>query len=147
MVRRKAILAKGAAIANENALKNSTKQWLVIACICGALAVLLGAFGAHSLKETLEARMLKAFETGVRYQFYHTFAIALAAAVLEKTNALAANIAATLFLVGIVAFSGSLYAMALLDKSFLGMITPFGGVAFVVGWIALAFGVLKTQSR
>ena len=111
---------------------------LAIAALLGAAAVLLGAFGAHALRDTIDDRALAIWHTAVEYQFWHVLAT-LAVALLARARASTAlRIAAVAFLAGIVLFCGSLYALALGGPRLLGVVTPFGGVAFVVGWISLA---------
>ena len=102
-----------------------------------------GAFGAHGLQHRLDAHGLQTFETGARYQMYHALAIGLAAFAIRGNAAAPARGAAILFLAGIVLFSGSLYALALTNARALAMITPFGGLAFLAGWIALAFAATR----
>lgn len=122
------------------------KRWLFLAAVMGGLSVVMGAFAAHGLARTLDARMLTTFETGARYQMVHALAMGLAAlAALAARGAAAkrANIAAALFFAGILLFSGSLYLLALTGVSALGMITPVGGVCLIAGWIALALAALK----
>jgi len=111
---------------------------IAIATLLGAAAVLLGAFGAHALRDTLDERALAIWHTAVEYQFWHVLA-AVAVALLARDGASTClRIAAVAFVAGIVLFCGSLYALALGGPRIVGVITPFGGVAFVVGWIALA---------
>jgi uncharacterized membrane protein YgdD (TMEM256/DUF423 family) len=111
---------------------------LTVAALLGAAAVLLGAFGAHALRDTLDERALAIWHTAVEYQFWHVLA-AVAVALLARDGASTClRIAAIAFVAGIVLFCGSLYALALGAPRIVGVITPFGGVAFVVGWIALA---------
>lgn len=112
----------------------------VAGAVAGLLAVALGAFGAHGLKTRLSADMLAVFETGVRYQMYHAFALLAAAWAARRTTPPppAARRAAWCFLGGIVIFSGSLYALALTGVRVLGAITPVGGVLFLLGWVFLA---------
>jgi uncharacterized membrane protein YgdD (TMEM256/DUF423 family) len=117
--------------------------WLVIAAINGALAVAAGAFGAHGLQGRLDAHALQVFETGARYHMYHALAIGLAAFAIRGASAGAAQAAAIFFLAGIVLFSGSLYLLALTGVRALGIVTPFGGLAFLVGWGALAYAATK----
>jgi len=113
--------------------------WLVVAALNGLLAVAAGAFGAHALQSRLDAQALQVFETGARYQLYHALAIGLAASAMRGQAAVPAQIAATLFLAGIVLFSGSLYLLALTGARALGIVTPFGGICFLLGWAALAW--------
>jgi len=110
------------------------KRWLSVAAINGALAVAAGAFAAHGLKGTLSPEMLETFKTGAFYHLSHALAMAIAAFVPNVWGARAV----WLFLIGIVLFSGSLYALALSGVRILGVVTPFGGVAFIAGWLALA---------
>ena len=119
------------------------RLWLLIAAINGFLAVAAGAFGAHGLQHRLDAHGLETFETGARYQMYHALAIGLAAFAIRGNAAAPAQGAAILFLAGIVLFSGSLYALALTNARALAMITPVGGLAFLAGWIALAFAATR----
>ncbi len=118
--------------------------WLLIAAINGFLAVAAGAFGAHGLQGRLDAHALQVFETGARYQMYHALAIGLAAlAGRSGAASTGANAAAAFFLAGIVLFSGSLYLLALTGTRTLGLVTPFGGLAFLVGWATLAWTATK----
>ena len=114
--------------------------WLRVGAISGFLAVAAGAFAAHVLKERLEGRALDHFETAARYQMYHALALVAVGlvAAARPGGAAAVAVAGWAFLVGTVLFSGSLYALALSGQRWLGAITPFGGVGFLVGWVALA---------
>lgn len=107
------------------------------------LAVALGAFGAHALETRVPARDLDIFETGVRYQMYHALALFAVAWVQSRWPGGGTVVAGWLFVVGIVVFSGSLYALVLSGVRWLGAVTPFGGVAFLAGWGALAWRVLR----
>ena len=100
----------------------------------------LGAFAAHGLKTTLAPEMLSAFETGVRYQMYHAFALFAAAWGLARWQTRLFAVAGWLFVAGIVIFSGSLYLMASTGMRWLGAVTPLGGLAFLAGWLCLAGG-------
>ncbi|HEY8948857.1 MAG TPA: DUF423 domain-containing protein [Rhizomicrobium sp.] len=118
--------------------------WLLIAAINGALAVAFGAFGAHGLQGRIDAHAIAVFETGARYHMYHALAIGLAAlAARSGAASTPASVAAVFFLVGIILFSGSLYLLALTGVRSLGFVTPFGGLAFLVGWIALGWAAIK----
>jgi uncharacterized membrane protein YgdD (TMEM256/DUF423 family) len=127
------------------------KGFIITAAILGAIAVILGAFGAHGLKQILPAEYIATFETGVRYQFYHVFALMAAGMLLEKYHSKWINYAGYAFIVGIILFSGSLYLLTLLKATNtvglkgLGIITPFGGLFFIAGWIFLALGVGKAK--
>ncbi len=118
---------------------------LKMAGLLGALAVGLGAFGAHGLKSrveagTLDPALLEAFKTGVQYHFYHVLAL-LAVGCAGLLPGRAGSVAVVAWLVGIALFSGSLYLMTFTGARWLGAITPIGGVAFIVGWVALAFSI------
>ena len=117
--------------------------WLLVAAVNGFLAVATGAFAAHGLQGRIDAHALSVFETGSRYQMYHALAIGLAALAARGSAASAAHAAAIFFLAGIVLFSGSLYALALTGIRGLGIVTPFGGLSFLVGWAALAWAASK----
>ncbi len=124
------------------------KGYLITAACIGALSVALGAFGAHALKEVLTEQSLGTYETAVRYQFYHVFALALTA-ILYKTfpNGFVKN-AGRLFITGIIFFSGSLYLLTYGSASNLsfrwaGPLTPLGGAMLISGWICLALGIRK----
>jgi uncharacterized membrane protein YgdD (TMEM256/DUF423 family) len=119
--------------------------WLCIAAINGGLAVAAGAFGAHGLQARIDAQALQVFETGARYHMYHALAIGLAAIAMRDAAAGPAMSAAGFFLAGILLFSGSLYLLALTGVKALGIVTPFGGVCFLVGWGFLAFAALRLK--
>lgn len=121
------------------------KLFLMIGAISGALAVTLGAFGAHALRQRLSAQLLDTFEIGVRYEIYHAFAIFVVAFALTRWNSPLLTYAGWAFVVGTIIFSGSLYLLALTDTRWLGAITPIGGVAFIAGWVLLAVGVWQSQ--
>lgn len=108
--------------------------------IAGFFGVALGAFGAHALKTRLAPEMLGVFETAVRYQMYHVFALVAAAWAWARWPARIFTVAGSLFVVGIVIFSGSLYLLAFTGARALGAITPLGGLAFLGGWLCLAWG-------
>ena len=111
-----------------------------------ALGVLIGAFGAHSLKSQLSADMMQIYKTGVEYLFYNALglmAIGLAGFHVHSRWLIRAGI---LIVFGIVLFSGSLFALALTGIKLLGIVTPFGGVSFVIGWIFFAISLTKKQA-
>jgi uncharacterized membrane protein YgdD (TMEM256/DUF423 family) len=121
------------------------KLFVILGAILGGLSVAAGAFGAHALRAQLEPRMLEVFETAARYQMYHALALFAAAWLYQQTEAQAAQVAGWAFLVGILLFSGSLYAMVFTGIRALGAVTPIGGVAFLFGWGALALAALKLR--
>jgi uncharacterized membrane protein YgdD (TMEM256/DUF423 family) len=109
--------------------------WIRLTALSGALAVMLGAFAAHSLKGSLTPQMLDTYQTGVLYHFIHT--LALLGALNLPINQRSLHWAARSFMLGIVLFSGSLYLIAVSGISVLGIITPVGGSAFIAGWLLL----------
>jgi uncharacterized membrane protein YgdD (TMEM256/DUF423 family) len=109
----------------------------------GLLAVGLGAFGAHALRARLAPDLLAIFETGARYQMYHALALLLVAALAERLPPRLASAASSSFALGIVVFSGSLYALALTGIRAFGAVTPVGGAAFLVGWACLLVAGLR----
>lgn len=114
------------------------KTTLIAGAVAGALAVSIGAFGAHGLKAMLlENQRTETFELAVRYHFYHTFAILLAGLFMEFFEEKKLRWASLFFLIGIIIFSGSLYALSLTGITVFGAITPLGGVSFIMGWLFL----------
>ena len=110
-----------------------------------ALSVILGAFGAHALKTRLPPEILTTFETGVQYQFYHSLGLILVGIVLQVYKAPAMVAAAGwLMLAGIVLFSGSLYVICFTGIRSFGMVAPVGGTAFILSWLLLAIGVVRS---
>jgi uncharacterized membrane protein YgdD (TMEM256/DUF423 family) len=120
----------------------STRVALLIG-VTGASAVLLGAFGAHALRGVLDARGAELWHTAVNYHAWHALALAVAAGLGFGRSG---RVAMAAFVVGIVLFSGSLYALALGAPRWVGIITPFGGLAFVAGWLALGWA-LRTRNE
>jgi uncharacterized membrane protein YgdD (TMEM256/DUF423 family) len=118
------------------------RTFLLIGALAGVVGVALGAFGAHGLRGRLSPEMLAVFETGVRYHMYHALALLLTAAVMGRINGRFVAAAGWFFTAGIVLFSGSLYLLAATGITLLGAITPFGGVAFLIGWACLAVAAL-----
>lgn len=117
---------------------------LIAGSINAMLAVLLGAFGAHSLKTRLTDEMLAVYQTGVQYHFYHSLGLIIIGIVAFHLPASALlKWSAWIMLAGILLFSGSLYLLAITNIRWLGMITPLGGTAFIVAWLLLAMAVLN----
>lgn len=120
-------------------------SYLKIAFLLAALAVALGAFGAHALKELLTASSMHTYETAVQYHFYHTFALAIVGIFQLHTKHKTLNVAGRFFIAGIFLFSGSLYALTICkaagitNMNWLGAITPLGGLIFICGWVCLFF--------
>jgi uncharacterized membrane protein YgdD (TMEM256/DUF423 family) len=107
------------------------------------LSVAAGAFGAHALRERLAPDMLAVFETGARYQMYHALGLLAVAWAVGRWPGGAAIAAGWLFVAGTALFCGSLYLLTLTGQRWLGAITPFGGLAFIAGWAALAWAALR----
>jgi len=128
------------------------KFFLQSAAMLGTLAVALGAFGAHALKRIATESAIAIFETGVRYQFYHVFALAVAGILYRDFSNKWMIWAGNSFLTGILLFSGSLYVLTYLKTAgrqgldWVGVITPFGGLAFIAGWICMFIGLYKTAT-
>ncbi|MCK5880470.1 MAG: DUF423 domain-containing protein [Sinobacterium sp.] len=114
------------------------------AALSGFLAVALGAFGAHGLKQHLSDDMMAVYQTAVQYQFIHTLALLLVALLLVQFPSVSLlRWAGIAFVAGILIFSGSLYVLSLSGIKWLGAITPIGGVGFLAGWILLLFAAFK----
>src|SRR4051812_40423038 len=128
------------------------KFFLQSASLFGALAVGLGAFGAHALKRIVPETVVNIFETGVRYQFYHVFGLALAGILYRDFSNKWVLWAGNLFIIGTLLFCGSLYILTYLKASarsgldWIGIITPFGGLAFIAGWACMFIGLFKPSA-
>ncbi|MCG7855676.1 DUF423 domain-containing protein [Flavihumibacter sediminis] len=129
-----------------------SRSILSTAAILGALAVILGAFGAHGLKSLVPPESVSTFETGVRYHMYHVFALLATGLLSIHYPVMAMKRAAQCFLVGMLLFSGSLYLLTLLKAtdtvglSSIGLITPIGGLFLVAGWLFLFWALLKRNT-
>ena len=128
-------------------MTDSSRLFIRIAALSGALAVAIGAFGAHGLKPLLTEYQLAIYEKGVHYQFYHTLALMAAALLMNgNNNARYLRLSGWFFTAGILCFSGSLYLLACRDMmavpvAVLGPVTPLGGVCFIAGWVLLMLSV------
>ena len=122
-------------------------NFLLAAALAGLSGVLLGAFGAHGLRDMLSPAMLSVYKTGVDYHMWHALAL-MGVAVLMRHNSdlKLLRYAAWFFISGIVVFSGSLYLLACLNMTWLGMITPLGGLSLIGGWAMLALFALKHKA-
>ena len=125
----------------------SPRAWLALGALSAGIAVAAGAFGAHALRARLSTADLATFETGARYQMYHALALLAVAWVAFRSPSSAVQLAGWCFATGTVLFSGSLYLLTLTGTRWLGAITPFGGVAFLAGWLALALAALRLGDR
>lgn len=122
------------------------KIFVVLGSIGGFLSVALGAFGAHGLKDVLPPNMLENYQTAVQYQMMHSLGL-ICIAILSKWLSPSALLrwAGWMLLAGIIIFSGSLYILSITGITSLGAITPFGGVAFLLGWLFVTMAVLKEK--
>lgn len=127
------------------------KGFLLTASLLGALAVGLGAFGAHGLKSIVPPETVSSFETAVRYQFYHVIALLVTGIIYGHFPHKWLRWAGNCFIIGIILFSGSLYVLTMLKATDtvgltgIGAVTPIGGLFFMAGWLLLFFGLLKKQ--
>jgi uncharacterized membrane protein YgdD (TMEM256/DUF423 family) len=119
-------------------------NWGATGAILMALGVMLGAFGAHALKDRLDAYSLDVYQKAVFYHFIHALGILIVARTSTLTQSASTTICA-LLLAGIVLFSGSLYMLAITGTRALGAITPFGGLAFIAAWLLLAYHLLRAK--
>lgn len=121
-------------------------KWLLIAALSGFFCVALGAFAAHGLSHILDEKALAWIDTGLKYQIFHTLAVLIIALSLWH-EAKFARLAMLAWSLGILLFSGSLYALAFGAGKFLVWITPVGGTLFLIGWLCLAYGSFKSKSE
>lgn len=119
------------------------RKLLALGALSGGIAVALGAFAAHALKARLDPLLLVTFETGARYQMYHALALLAVGCLAERASSRLLAASGALFVAGTLLFSGSLYALALTGSRGLGAVTPFGGVAFLAGWLCLGLAALR----
>ena len=120
-----------------------TRFFLAVGSIFAGLAVAAGAFGAHGLEDSVSPDRLETFRTAVTYQMYHALALLVVGWAAAQGWGGCIHGAGYCFIAGILIFSGSLYVLVLTDTGWLGAVTPFGGVAFILGWGLLAWGVLS----
>lgn len=114
-----------------------------VAAVLGGLGVALGAFGAHGLKGRLSVDDLAIFETAVRYQMYHALALLGVGLVATRVEDPMLRLSGIFFLVGTLVFSGTLYTLVLAGFRWMGMITPFGGLLLILGWVTLAWSMFR----
>jgi len=125
------------------------KGFIQTAALLGALSIILGAFGAHALKEIFTTDLLQVFETAVRYQMYHAFALLAVGILYKEFSNKQIKLAGNFFIAGVVLFSGSLYSLCFIEYQHLssllwiGAITPLGGLCFIIGWLLLFAGAVK----
>lgn len=124
------------------------KLFLTMASLSGLLAVGIGAFGAHGLKQKLPADLMAVYQTGVEYHFYHTLALLGVGVLLHLfPQTTAFKLSGWMMVAGMVVFSGSLYLLAITGTRWLGAITPIGGIAFLLAWGAMAVGIHQSLGR
>ena len=120
------------------------RNTILSGAIFGCIAVIVGAFGAHALKETLAATgRIDTYELAVRYQFYHSLALVFVGLLMGQFSSKLLTYSGVSFCLGILFFSGSLYVLSLTGRTILGAVTPFGGLFFILGWVFLMLGVYK----
>lgn len=125
---------------------NNTSRWFFfVASVSGMLSVVLGAFGTHSLKSSLSLEMVEAYKSAVQYQMFHSLALMISAWGTNRFPPKEFLLSCWSFLAGIILFSGSLYIMAFTDMR-VGIVTPFGGIMFIIGWYLLGRGFWKIKS-
>ena len=121
------------------------KLFLTLGCINIMLVVIIGAFGSHGLKARLSVENMAVFQTGVQYHFYHAVGLILLGLIaLQIPISPYLRWSAWLMLMGIVLFSGSLYTLSITNIRWLGMFTPFGGMAFILAWLILTVGIMRS---
>jgi uncharacterized membrane protein YgdD (TMEM256/DUF423 family) len=120
-----------------------SRFFVSIGAVAAAVAVVAGAFGAHGLEARVSPDRLDTFKTGVTYHMYHALALLVVGWAASQWTATPIVWAGYCFIAGILIFSGSLYTLVLTDTSWLGAVTPIGGVAFIAGWLLFAWGVMK----
>ena len=123
--------------------RSSAQRFLALGSILAGLGVAAGAFGAHALKEILDPSMLQVFETATRYVMYHAFGLCIVSWAIDRFPEQRLEKSGWLFLIGILLFSGSLYVVSLAGIRWMGAVTPIGGLAFMTGWLLLAWGVWR----
>ena len=127
------------------------KRYVALGSVLAAVAVALGAFGAHGLKKIVLPESVQTFQTGVQYQMYHSLALLLVGLLYEKCYQKFAKLAGIFFLLGIILFSGSLYLLIYFNATEtiglekIGLVTPFGGVSFIAGWLFLFLAAIRNK--
>lgn len=122
------------------------KLWLTAGALSGLIAVALGAFGAHGLANKVPADQLNAFEVGARYQMYHALALLAVAWLASREPSSLVSAAGAAFIIGTLLFSGSLYVLGLTGSRDLVLVTPIGGLSFMIGWVCLLVAGLRAPA-
>ena len=120
---------------------NDKKLWIIISAVSGFTAVAIGAFSAHGLREKLSSEMLEVYRTGVLYQFFHTIVLLI----VSLTNFIKGKLPSIFLLAGIILFSFSLYLYSTSGVRFFAMITPVGGVCFLIGWLLIIVEIIRRK--
>jgi uncharacterized membrane protein YgdD (TMEM256/DUF423 family) len=123
--------------------RSPSQRFLVIGSILAGSGVAAGAFGAHALKEILDASMLQVFDTATRYVMYHAFGLCIVSWAIDRYPGQRLEKSGWLFILGTLLFSGSLYMVSLAGVRWMGAVTPIGGLAFIAGWILLGWGIWR----
>jgi len=131
-------------------MNKSARFYLCSGALFSLLSVVIGAFGAHALKPLITAKMMAVFNTAVQYQMFHALALLILGVLLHTVVSTDLQmkrfqLAGKLFLVGLVLFCGSLYLLAITSVKILGAITPFGGLAFILGWLVLLYTIYRAD--
>jgi uncharacterized membrane protein YgdD (TMEM256/DUF423 family) len=126
-------------------VSSTAKLFLILGGINAALVVMLGAFGAHGLKAKLTAEMLAVYQTGVHYHLFHALGLLAVGLVASQiADSVWLKWSGWLMLLGIILFSGSLYVLSVSGLRWVGVVTPFGGVAFIAAWIVFVIAIVKS---
>ncbi|HSQ50522.1 MAG TPA: DUF423 domain-containing protein [Nitrospiraceae bacterium] len=123
--------------------RSAAQRFLMLGAILAGSGVAAGAFGAHALKEILDAPMLQVFETATRYVMYHAFGLCIVSLAMDRYPEQGLGKSGWFFIAGILLFSGSLYVVSLAGIRWMGAVTPAGGLAFMIGWLLLGWGVWR----
>ncbi len=122
------------------------RGWIITGAVMAGIAILLGAFGAHGLKNKITADYLIVFDTGVKYHFYHSLGLIIIGMLAFHFPSEPLNIPSIFFVAGICLFSGSLYVLSITGLKWVGAITPVGGLSFIIGWILTAYYIWRASS-
>lgn len=123
--------------------RSLSQRFLGLGTVFAGSAVAAGAFGAHALKETLDAQMLQVFDTATRYQMYHAFGLCIVSWAIDRYPEQRLEQTGWFFTIGILLFSGSLYVVSLAEIRWMGAVTPIGGLAFVAGWVLFGWRIWR----
>lgn len=125
-------------------INRSNRKILMFSGLILALAVIMGAFGAHGLESSLSEKAMNIYQTGVKYHFYHGFGLILVT-ILSEITGIKFNGSIMSFFIGILIFSGNCYLYAITGIKFFAMIVPIGGLAFILGWLLLSFKMIRSE--